>query len=279
MTNENLCALIEAYADYYWSVPVRYVAAQIKARHPEVTDRQFRGALINGPRRHHYDVVKDGLEEPEIVIEHLTAVDAEDLDRFIAARLDVPYCDCDEETMLLCKQEGLRNLDIPEVKAIQAFGRQELGLDDEWEVQLFDDCALSQPYALLEDESWVMGVLRQEKFGKIQFKTIDQVKRFRDLGNALYRVLPNPVLRGWRPCDLENSPVPKDDIPEKAEDIPDSRAEMDLLLRTMRENGNMPPELSDESLEDVWQPRKVRRNDPCPCGSGKKYKNCCGANR
>ena len=21
---------------------------------------------------------------------------------------------------------------------------------------------------------------------------------------------------------------------------------------------------------------KVGRNDPCPCGSGKKYKNCCG---
>ena len=27
------------------------------------------------------------------------------------------------------------------------------------------------------------------------------------------------------------------------------------------------------------QPRKVKkigRNDPCPCGSGKKYKQCCG---
>ena len=24
--------------------------------------------------------------------------------------------------------------------------------------------------------------------------------------------------------------------------------------------------------------RKVGRNDPCPCGSGKKYKNCCGKN-
>ncbi len=27
------------------------------------------------------------------------------------------------------------------------------------------------------------------------------------------------------------------------------------------------------------QPRKVQkigRNDPCPCGSGKKYKKCCG---
>lgn len=24
--------------------------------------------------------------------------------------------------------------------------------------------------------------------------------------------------------------------------------------------------------------QKVGRNDPCPCGSGKKYKNCCGKN-
>ena len=22
--------------------------------------------------------------------------------------------------------------------------------------------------------------------------------------------------------------------------------------------------------------KQVGRNDPCPCGSGKKYKNCCG---
>lgn len=23
---------------------------------------------------------------------------------------------------------------------------------------------------------------------------------------------------------------------------------------------------------------KIKRNDPCPCGSGRKYKNCCGKN-
>jgi len=28
----------------------------------------------------------------------------------------------------------------------------------------------------------------------------------------------------------------------------------------------------------VRNDKKVGRNDPCPCGSGKKYKNCCGAN-
>ena len=25
--------------------------------------------------------------------------------------------------------------------------------------------------------------------------------------------------------------------------------------------------------------RKIYPNDPCPCGSGKKYKKCCGKNR
>ncbi len=26
----------------------------------------------------------------------------------------------------------------------------------------------------------------------------------------------------------------------------------------------------------VIKPKKIGRNDPCPCGSGKKYKQCCG---
>ena len=25
--------------------------------------------------------------------------------------------------------------------------------------------------------------------------------------------------------------------------------------------------------------KKIGRNDPCPCGSGKKYKNCCGKDK
>ena len=28
----------------------------------------------------------------------------------------------------------------------------------------------------------------------------------------------------------------------------------------------------------IRKDEKVGRNDPCPCGSGKKYKKCCGAN-
>jgi uncharacterized protein YecA (UPF0149 family) len=28
----------------------------------------------------------------------------------------------------------------------------------------------------------------------------------------------------------------------------------------------------------VHEGARLGRNDPCPCGSGKKYKNCCGKN-
>jgi len=31
-----------------------------------------------------------------------------------------------------------------------------------------------------------------------------------------------------------------------------------------------------EKLKPITSTKKPKRNDPCPCGSGKKYKNCCG---
>ena len=34
----------------------------------------------------------------------------------------------------------------------------------------------------------------------------------------------------------------------------------------------------EKSSKTVVKPPKIGRNDPCPCGSGKKYKKCCGAN-
>ena len=29
-------------------------------------------------------------------------------------------------------------------------------------------------------------------------------------------------------------------------------------------------------MNTIVKPKKIGRNDPCPCGSGKKYKYCCG---
>ncbi|MBQ9659318.1 MAG: preprotein translocase subunit SecA [Clostridia bacterium] len=44
------------------------------------------------------------------------------------------------------------------------------------------------------------------------------------------------------------------------------------------DNGSRMDDDSTKSKTVVNEGPKVGRNDPCPCGSGKKYKNCCGKN-
>ena len=34
--------------------------------------------------------------------------------------------------------------------------------------------------------------------------------------------------------------------------------------------------LEAKKMNTIVKPKKIGRNDPCPCGSGKKYKFCCG---
>ena len=38
------------------------------------------------------------------------------------------------------------------------------------------------------------------------------------------------------------------------------------------------PEMPSKGKTIVRDTPKIGRNDPCPCGSGKKYKKCCGKN-
>lgn len=46
---------------------------------------------------------------------------------------------------------------------------------------------------------------------------------------------------------------------------------MDELTKNMGKPGNLTVLLRDDAKART----KVGRNDPCPCGSGKKYKKCC----
>ena len=58
----------------------------------------------------------------------------------------------------------------------------------------------------------------------------------------------------------------------KAEDIDEN------LLAAMHAGGEEETEIPErEHRQDTVRRAhpKIGRNDPCPCGSGKKYKNCC----
>ena len=60
-----------------------------------------------------------------------------------------------------------------------------------------------------------------------------------------------PCLKGHRPDEVDGYPLPA--IPEVF--------------------------ITSEKPTPVKVEQKVGRNDPCPCGSGKKYKKCCGKNK
>ncbi|KYJ87224.1 preprotein translocase subunit SecA [Sulfurovum riftiae] len=48
----------------------------------------------------------------------------------------------------------------------------------------------------------------------------------------------------------------------------------DATLNQSFEEGTIAED--SEKLQPITGTKKPKRNDPCPCGSGKKYKNCCG---
>ncbi len=50
------------------------------------------------------------------------------------------------------------------------------------------------------------------------------------------------------------------------------------LLSTQKTVAKSLPSITKEKSV-VTEENKIGRNDPCPCGSGKKYKKCCGRNK
>ncbi len=273
MTDEKLGKLFEAYAQHYWSVPVTYVVKKIAERHPDVTAKQVERVLdrcVRNLLRCHCYVVNEGVEDPELVTGHLLVI-GDDFDAFVAARHDLPFHEWPEEGLL---EPDTWLLGLPEARAILDFGKTVLGLDDEWSQQLLDQCVLYQPYALCSGASWVTEVLRAESSGKIHFRTLAQVRQFRDLGNKLYRVLPNPVLRGWKPDELADAPVLPDDIPERDEDIPDDRAAIDEIFDRYGGREHLAQFFSQQMTKMPPKKRKIGRNELCPCGSGLKFKKC-----
>ena len=51
-----------------------------------------------------------------------------------------------------------------------------------------------------------------------------------------------------------------------------------IIAERQREAQNQASTSGKSQPVRVDKSKQVGRNDPCPCGSGKKYKNCCGKN-
>lgn len=127
---------------------------------------------------------------------------------------------------------------------------------------------------------------------------------------ALYKVTGQADMYGWSPCgawkkihgtDAPDVTIGNDGMmtgkpavdprqmtivpgsTKAAKDIQENKALMEAMglhsdLNTTAGYASSPV-MSPEGTPMMGSRRKVYRNDPCPCGSGKKYKRCCGLNR
>ena len=71
------------------------------------------------------------------------------------------------------------------------------------------------------------------------------------------------------------------DTEEEADQVKKMLTEINSHTRIWGDNGSTPAELNQNYSSGVPYRnagQKIGRNEPCPCGSGKKYKNCCGRN-
>jgi len=66
----------------------------------------------------------------------------------------------------------------------------------------------------------------------------------------------------------------KSDNSDKFEQHYDKMRERKLREREVVSDDDAP--IPDVPVEQAKSSRTAGRNDPCPCGSGKKFKKCCG---
>jgi preprotein translocase subunit SecA len=51
---------------------------------------------------------------------------------------------------------------------------------------------------------------------------------------------------------------------------------VDILLKAELKQGPVPEQTQQRIIQEKPEKKKIGRNSPCPCGSGLKYKKCCG---
>lgn len=80
-----------------------------------------------------------------------------------------------------------------------------------------------------------------------------------------------------------NSDLPKKSIKELTQQAPDLIPNLVMTInswtKSLSTQGSLPPFMQSANTPSApFSGKKVGRNEPCPCGSGRKYKRCCSGN-
>lgn len=240
---------------------------------------------------YYYILAKDELfldapeEEPidrEIVHESLVDIYLDDYYNMVKSQYNKPLKIIPKQEMLNYKKD-LYIADTPQIRAMEHFWQARLKMSAKQSKDMVADCIL---IITCDDEPFDAMSMELERM-KINM-TVKQLEEFMQLFTDLHNNTRNPRNRGFTPYELAKlngghkmpksiSFGPNITAGLKSGEIDANEFGMSIVT------SDLPEEVKLQMLGELAKSKginaalkKVGRNDPCPCGSGKKYKKCCG---
>jgi preprotein translocase subunit SecA len=139
-------------------------------------------------------------------------------------------------------------------------------IDEEWKEHLREMDELRQS---------VQNASYEQKDPLLIYK-IESFNLFHSMMNDINSKAVSILMRGQIP--VQDPASVRQAAPERKADYSKYRTQKEEADHrpTGGDNGRATPQRQPQKLEPIRVEKKVGRNDPCPCGSGKKYKNCHG---
>ena len=138
-----------------------------------------------------------------------------------------------------------------------------------YEAQGFAPVLSYDEHGVAQGNAWAIGFLRGMSMRPDAWSALDDDEEAVDILDPMMRLAEEVEPGEGEPGEAVEV-IPEKERPDVIEAMFDSVMDIHEFFREKRER----------SLAPATQRRpggKVGRNDPCPCGSGKKYKLCCGA--
>lgn len=178
--------------------------------------------------------------------------------------------------------------DTPEKLKLRAFLKERCNLSDERKSIVFEALL----YGARSITVQTTDVFEHLEKMRVRLKSQRDVEQLAALYSAFHNSTRMPCNRGYTPDEMMQMTPPekrfkslslgpniRKSLQTGEMDIDDFRKQiltMELSSEAMR--FDLLKRLADikASMPQPEKQKKVGRNDPCPCGSGKKYKRCCG---
>lgn len=295
---------LSAMSNLYGIIPLRKVLEIINSQNNPISEKNFvdfteivrheeQFYIILGEDELYCDGKPTAPIDRELIEESLICIDIKYYHELLTGHAGKPYYIPPKEKLLRYADEDYYEV-TPQTKDMEMFLRKVLKMTAERAEDIFYELIMHSK----DSPTSFSDVMDDMNRMGLQFDEDQQLKRFIKLYQELQNHTRMPYNRGYTPNELFSMQPPEDRVPKSMAfgpnikaaladgsmdiddfrnnilkmDVPDEQLRMSILAELAKIQNSS----TTESVS--FKKKKVGPNEPCPCGSGKKYKKCCGGN-